>query len=184
MSDKEIIGFHGCDRQNVDSIRAQNFRKSQGTNHYSFLGEGAYFFRSGFTDGAVCARAWAQYRLKQAQQRSPGVTFTWAVLKVSIRPRNLLDGTTDSGKSFIHEARMKILAKSNPQNYTDENLLKLLAKILKIDVIIYDFWIKILENRITDHRTKFPNARLICVFEPESAIDKDSIAVINEGLCT
>ena len=79
---------------------------------------------------------------------------------------------------------MKILAKSNPQNYTDENLLKLLAKILKIDVIIYDFWIKILENRITDHRTKFPNARLICVFEPESAIDKDSIAVINEGLCT
>ncbi len=171
-----LIGYHGCDLDNVQSIKDNNFRTSQGDIHYRYLGEGAYFFGAGISDPAENAKKWAlrEAKIKGFQK--------FAVLKVHLRPKKLLDISCSEGKAYVNHVRSELLLKlkKTPRDgYDDSKLLKLLVKEMKFDVLIYDFWIKFDGGNI---RSNFPNVRMICTFWPATVVDKENIINVNSGL--
>jgi hypothetical protein len=177
-----LMGYHGCDEANVAGIIKNNFNRSQGQEHYAWLGEGAYFFGVGFTDPISNARQWA---VAEAWDGASYRYLRYAVLKASIKPKNLLDITTDMGKRILHEAR-QLLVNSVPntykrQVYDDEKLLRHFATRRNIDVIVWDAYVKFTHERKGHIHSKFPNVRMICVYTPQTVVDKESIQTIDSG---
>jgi hypothetical protein len=97
-----MTGYHGCDADNVPSIKAKNFKCSLGDDHW--LGEGVYFFTVGFSDPAEDAKQWAiaqSWDNRTGTRRYP----KFSVLKAAITPSNPLDMTQDHGKAKVNMAR-------------------------------------------------------------------------------
>lgn len=175
-----MTGYHGCDADNVPSIKAENFRCSRGEHHW--LGEGAYFFTVGFADPSTDAQRWAIAESWDKRTRSRRYT-KFSVLRAAINPRNPLDMTQDLGKAKVNYAREEIAKRLRPKELYDDNaIIRWLAKHYAFDVLVQDFFIKMTRERILRIESKFPNVRVVCVRKPDSAIDKTSISITYTGL--
>ena len=168
-----FIGYHGCDYEHVESIKSENFRPSEGPEH--LLGDGVYFFVEGFkSDPIENAKKWAVSECFKGNRSYP----KYAVLAAVICPRNLLDVTCDEGKEIINVAREHAFNDlPTPVNGCDDySLLKYLLSFYAFDAIIHDFFFEFKRERILSlTRSSFPNVRVLCVRDPQSAIDKIKI---------
>lgn len=179
-----LIGHHGCNEEYCESIKADNFRRSEGPAHNRWLGSGVYFFGAGISDPLVDAQNWA-IAAAWDNERKDFAYKTFAVLKAEIVAERRLDITTDEGKKIVIDARKKLIqrySKSERGNYRDAELLKFLVSFMKFDVLIYDFYIKFTEERRLRIESNMPNVRVICVANPIASIDKSKIEVIKTGL--
>lgn len=77
----KLIGYHGTDAKNVDSIRQNSYEPS---DEKAWFGSGIYFFETfaPLTDGFEEAKAWAINVMKVEQ---------WAVFKAQIESDHFLD---------------------------------------------------------------------------------------------
>jgi hypothetical protein len=178
-----LIGYHGCNLENVPSIKANNFDPSQGDREYDWLGEGAYFVGEGIGNPANHAMQWAISRAWDNAMRCNKYK-NFAVLKVTIRPKNPLDISQDVGKQFLDHVRNELLARAQrvPRGgYSDKILIKHLVNRLQIDVLIYDFWVMFSREKRLQARSTFPNVRMICVFYPTAIVDNDDIVEFRRG---
>jgi len=174
-----LIGFHGCDAASVGGIRTQNFRCSTGEHHW--LGEGVYFFGHGISDPVEDAKRWA---IAQSWDngRKCRLYQTIAVIKAMIVAKKPFDMTKDEGKTAVNRARKELAKRMNPiGGYEDNQIIGWLAQKLHFDVLIQDFFIQMTSERRLKIRSRYPNVRVICVREPNSAIDKEAIHVTYEG---
>lgn len=91
--------------------------------------------------------------------------------------------TRDDGKAKVNMAREALIRRMRPQGgYIDGQIVSWLASKYGFDVLIQDFYIRMRRERISRIPSRFPNVRVICVRDPHSAIDKDSISVTYTGL--
>lgn len=175
-----MTGYHGCNADNVPSIKAENFKCSRGKHHW--LGEGAYFFTVGFSNPAIDAQKWAIAESWDDETQSRSYD-KFSVLKAEISPTNPLDMSQDLGKAKVNHARSEIAKRLKPkQAYDDNAIIQWLTKHFGFDVLVQDFYIKMTRERILKIESKFPNVRVICVRDPHSAIDKTSISVTYTAL--
>lgn len=175
-----MTGFHGCDADSVPSIKADNFKCSLGDDHW--LGEGVYFFTAGFSDPNEDAQQWAIAQSWENQTRTRRYV-KFSVLKAEITPANPLDMTKDLGKAKVNLAREALAKRMKPQKgYDDNAIVRWLATQFAFDVLVQDFYIQMTRERRLRIRSRFPNVRVICVRNPDSAIDKGSISVTYTAL--
>ena len=175
-----MTGFHGCDADNVPSIKAENFKCSRGEDHW--LGDGVYFFTSGFSDPSEDAKRWAIAH--SWDNRTGSLRYLkFSVLRATITPTNPLDMTQDHGKARVNHAREALSRRLKPNSgYDDNTILRWLASKFGFDVLVQDFYIQMTRERRLKIRSRFPNVRVICVRNPHSAIDKTSICVTYTAL--
>lgn len=170
-----MTGYHGCNADNVSRIRAENFRCSRGDHHW--LGEGVYFFGTGISDPVEDAKKWAI--AESWDNEIKGRRYDkFSVLSATISTKNHFDMTQDSGKSKVNIAREALSSRMRPiGGYIDSNIIQWLISKYGFDVVIQDFYIQMTNERRRRIKSRFPNVRVICVRNPDSAIDKDSISV-------
>ena len=179
-----IKGYHGCDADNQAGIVDENFRLSQGQKHFDWLGEGAYFFgHCGFSDPVSDARKWANAESwdNKAYKRK---YLQYVVLSAKITAHRYLDMNSDDGKKVTKGVRETLLGalRQYPTKdfYNDSKLIKHLTTKVKFDLVICDLYIQFANERKAQILSRFPNARVICVYTP-SAIDKSSIVLEDKG---
>lgn len=175
-----ITGCHGCNSANVPGIRMHNFRSSQGDDHW--LGTGVYFFGEGISNPQEDAKQWA---IAGAWDKVRGqkTYYQYSVLRATIRPRNAFNMTTDDGKSKVNAARQLVTRRIRPvSGCNDHEPLRFLADEYGFDVLIQGFYIQFTAQRRVGVWSRMPNARVICVRDPVSSIDKNTIHVISTSL--
>ena len=175
-----IIGYHGCNSAHAPGIKANNFKCSRGEDHW--LGEGVYFFGGGFSDPVEDAKQWA---IAESWDNLRKCRFyrAYSVLKATIVSSNLLDMTKDDGKEKVNFAREEISQRMRPAaGYVDNEIVRWLTVKYGFDVLVQDLYIRFTSMRKLRIRSRFPNVRVICVRDPDSAIDKNSISVTYTAL--
>ncbi|MCX6856667.1 MAG: hypothetical protein NTV80_17385 [Verrucomicrobia bacterium] len=183
-SQTTYTGYHGCPENAVASIMAEGFKCSVGSEHYKWLGEGAYYFTAGISDPKQDAVRWCI-----AESYNPdtgGKKYVrYAVLSATIRPQKLLNMTTDQGKSLLNHARESIIASLSSsfprKKYDDSQLIRYIVNRMRFDAFLDDLWIKFKRERIDRIFSNRPNVRVICVFKPKTVVDISSITVVDKG---
>ena len=174
-----LIGFHGTNAANVDSILASGFRPSNAEGLW--YGPGVYFFGEGISrDPAKDAENWLrEHSFDKGRQSFKFESF--AIIKAEIKPRKLLDLTTDEGKLMFNHARDELISrgiKPPKGDYVDADVIGFLIKIIHFDVFITDVFVRASQEKGNKLRARTPNVRFICVND-ESAIDPSSLVVVN-----
>lgn len=179
----EYIGYHGTDSDCVASIFKDNFRISRNDNEW--LGHGVYFFVEGISDPVENATEWAK---NQAYDKGAYKYSNFSVLKAKAKCTRLLDATTIDGLRAFNAVRERIIERHNeffqPKRdlYTDNQVMwNLVARMMGLEVIIHNLYIKNKRQRISRIVSNVPNATVMCVKAPAS-IDKNSIEVEIDGM--
>lgn len=168
-SQHHFVGYHGTDASKVSSIQQFNFNKS--TEDDDWLGHGVYFFVEGISCPVENASEWAvnqAFKKKYAE---------YAVLQADIVGIRLLDTTTLDGLKAFNTIRNALIRKHNSyfhparNIYEDDRLMwNMVAKALKLDIIIHNLYIKDNIQRRKRIASNVPNTTVICVKEPSSVV--------------
>lgn len=186
-----IKGYHGTDAAMEAKIKREHFMRS---NKREWLGLGAYFFADGISaDGPVKdSIKWAEVRAKcfRATWRY------WAVLTVDIKTEKMVDLTDENSmKSFnrmrdiVYRKFSLLPARAQTSNETDSNndriidveILDHIREQTEVCAVKAHFFFKFtLENR-NSIGSRLPNVTIVCVYEPEKAIERTSIQTHSQG---
>lgn len=171
----QFVGYHGTDARNVSLIKQDNFNKSIADNDW--LGHGVYFFVKGISCPIANASEWAKNQAFKQQYQE------YVVLKADIVGLRLLDTTTLDGLKAFNDVRNSLIKKHNSyfqssrKIYEDDRFMwNMVAKFLKLDIIIHNLYIKDDIQRRQKIASNVPNTTVMCIKEPSSII-VDSIQV-------
>ncbi len=162
----EYIAYHGTNSECVESVKKIGFIPSSAYNEW--LGSGVYFF----VDGSFCpvtnAREWAKTNAWDKLKKQ--YTYTnYAILKVLITGERVLDLRLEEDLKLFNELREHILKryieeknnfKIKPQ--PDTFLCNSVAKSMKLDILIQNFYIKTKFQRIHYIDSRIPNSTVLC----------------------
>ncbi len=182
----EIIGYHGTSLKSTELIVRSNYKLSIGDDEW--LGNGVYFFVHGISSKPeIQAKKWAiahawdniskEYKYKK-----------YCVIKsiIQVNEQNLLDLTKEDGVevlNYLIERFESVLRKTNRKlNYIDGLVLNLARneKVLDIDVVKGNFYIKFAEERINNINRRTPNCTICTVYNPEKNIVENKIISTEE----
>lgn len=172
----EWAGYHGTSLQSAEQIMVSNYRISEADNDW--LGNGAYFFISGFTDPIENAVNWARFRSWDRQARKRKYN-RYAVLKSLIRTESHLDLDDIDDLIRFNKIREKLAQRMKQEGYGD-------ASALQNDCFVANFALQNLNldalvrrDAITTQRgqlkARIPNCRIMCLKEPTRCAIKHDI---------
>ena len=186
----DLIGYHGTDASNHESIKNNNFNVS--CNNDDWLGVGVYFFIDGVSCPIENAREWAVNQAYDKSSHSNKYEY-FVVLKARIVLEKVFDTRSDKALNVFNELRNAILDEHN-HRFTVKNALHENDKIIwdiisalnKFDGIIHNLYIKNKFQRIKKVHSNVPNATVLCVkdnvnIEVES-IEQETSGSVNNGL--
>ena len=177
-----FTGWHGTDRKNAEEILKINFKESQGNLHW--LGDGVYFFYAGVGNPQIHALKWAR-----SEAHKKGFDFDAStVLKaeISVKRGAIMDFRQDGALELFSHHKDFVLKKIReahrgflPQKaYNDSMVIDHMKHILSLEVIIMNFYVKFLLDRIQKIESKFPNCTFLCISNPKMNIDQGSIQIL------
>lgn len=169
----DLIGYHGTKAQDAEEIIRNDFVSSKGSKEW--LGDGVYFFTKGLSNTPesqakewAIAQAWDNINKENTYKRV-------SVLKADIEVEEdaFLDLTTSQGIEVIdyiidqHQKKIEELNKKR-LNYIDGLIINFARneKILPIEVVKGDFYIKFSKERILRINRRVSNATIISVSLP------------------
>ena len=176
-------GFHGTSQSAARSIQLTNFMTSRGEDEW--LGNGAYFFESIFSDGQNDAKNWA---CVQAWDGSCNSYKIYAVLKAEIVLKKLWDLSSSDGLKLFEHCRKEVtklgLKYHGPKNGRrfDNAVIEFVADRIGFDGLRCWFFIKLDRySRKMQVMPGIPNVTVLCVRNPGASISLDQISSIGEG---
>lgn len=177
----EIVGYHGTNSENVESIKSNNFETSE--NPADWLGWGVYFFVEGISAPQENAEIWA----KNEGYKKSYEHFSVLEAKISTSGSVLLDATVNEGLAAYNKVREALIEKHDDhfkrsRDFTcdDRIMWNLVAKNMNLDMIKHNLYIKNTKQRKKKIRSNTPNVTVLCV-KRNSFIDQSSIKVIKKG---
>lgn len=174
--------FHGSDFNNIGSILAESFRKSEGEDEW--LGHGVYFFVEGISDPTENAIEWAK---NQAYSKGEFKYKEFAVFKAVVVCDKVLDVTNTEGlkafnalRNMIIEKHDKLFERNRDFQCDDRVMWNLVATSLRVDAVKHNLYIKDKTQRVKKIRSNTPNTTVLCVKSPDSIV-KDTIEIVCHG---
>lgn len=187
-SNYEALGYHGTSKEATESILVNHFQVSRGNDHW--LGEGAYFFEDGISNGQENAVEWAKVSAWDNAQRKNSYNY-FSVISASISLERLWNLTSEEGL-FLFEHSRKELAQRGAQpckqtsgRQFDNAVIEFAAKLLNFDGIKSWFHIKLTaSDRKFRVQSGIPNVTVLCVRDPRACISLDQIEEVDKGWVT
>ena len=157
-----MIGFHGTDIKNFDSIKSTNFVASEGDSEW--LGNGVYFFVEGISDPIKNAKDWAIVSSWNNNLKLNEYTkFAVISAEINVLDDYLLDLTTHDGmETFIYFrnkfiemiSKRKLILKNG--DFKDGHIINEARYSIRIDVVKSNFYIKFAKERIMNINFRIP----------------------------
>lgn len=180
----ELKGYHGTSFLSAVEIIKSNYNLSIGDDEW--LGNGVYFFIEGLsTKPNEQAQKWA---IAQAwDSRTSGYKYKkYAVVKstIKVEDENLLDLTTEDGikiLEYIYDCFEKKIRTLKKKFKPIDGLLINLArgeKILDIDVVKGNFYIKFARERTKSINLRTANCTICTVYDPNKNLSDANIVNI------
>jgi hypothetical protein len=176
-----IKGHHGTDMTRFEGIKKNNFERSAKPE---WLGQGAYFFTDGISSLGPQEDAinWARACVACFGERYP----YWAVVTAEINTQKMLDLTDETQLKFFNKMRDVLYRRFNfrPRGQgqkgdrdwiLDVEIIEEIRKETEIWAAKCHFFFKFTLENQRSIGSRIPNVTIVCVYEPERAIDKDSI---------
>lgn len=174
----EYIGYHGTDSESVSSILTEHFRPSSSDDDW--LGSGVYFFINGINDPIKLASIWAKNQAYCARTRTYKYN-KYSVLQAKTTFDKHLDVRKDKDLIAYNTVRERIIEmhdanfqKDRDKKCDDCVMWNMVAKYLKLDVVIHNLYIKNKQQRIKKINSNVPNTTVMCVKKP-CLIDQQTI---------
>jgi hypothetical protein len=176
----EYIAYHGTNSENVESIKINGFKLSSELNDW--LGCGIYFFVGGFSCPIENARNWAKN--KAFKDKYP----EYSILKALVSGNRILDLRVEEDLKIFDELRQHILNRyeeekkiSGKKLHPDTFLCNSVAKSMKLDMLIQNFYIKTKFQRVKVIDSRIPNTTVLCAKESAN-IELVNIEEIEKGV--
>lgn len=186
-----ILGYHGTDRAEKENIIRNNFRESIGRHHW--LENGVYFFVEGISDSPIDdASNWAIAQAWDNDKKRFQYT-EYVVFEAQIKFDRIWDLTTQEGLKMFNYARTQIIRKIGlqytlepgaKQGYYDADVIEVVRKRLKFQVVKANVYIKFTFERKKNIISHIPNVTIISVSNPKQAIEKSCIKVVKQGVAS
>ncbi len=186
-----LDAFHGTDLKFTGRILSNNFTESTGDYHW--LGDGVYFFIQGNIPPTpdINAEKWA---IAQAWDNSKKLNkydeYAIVSTKIKVSEETFLDLTTFDGMSvycYLRDRYIDKIVTSKKRlksgGFKDGHILNdaRLNKILKIDVVKGDFYVKFADERKNNIEFRIPNITMAAVFNVVDCLDLDEIKIHKTG---
>lgn len=190
MSGLVLVGKHGTDLENVESILQQNFKPSR--SERDWIGNGVYFFIDGIGDPAEHAAQWARSQ-SFAGYRQQRHYEQYAVVSALVKLRRYLDlrkSTHVEAFSVIRTElnnRLKRAELYNQQGYpqsgyyNDCRVCNYLLMQKKLCAIVKNDYIKHEDERRRQINSNIPNCTIMCVRDAQLSIELGLINVVRTG---
>lgn len=180
----EFTGYHGTNSAIVPLIQKGSFNHSQ--NDDDWLGQGVYFFIDGISVPLDSASEWAKNQAYCKESKNLKYK-SFSVLECKVVSDSVLNTTQNEGLKAFDSLRNVILQKhrrdfgrdSRFQEH-DRIMWDLVAKYMKVEVVIHNLYIKNCVQRKMRVSSNVPNVTVMCV-KDSVAIDKNSIKVVSNG---
>jgi hypothetical protein len=183
----KLSAFHGTYPENIDGILENNFYE---TKEKTWLGDGVYFFIEGI--GALAPAVYAkQFAIDQAWDKASQMYSRthYAVLQTTIKinDNKLLNLTIPEGNKLfnefrdLHIANIAKIGKAIAGFYYDSDVLAEMQRVLGIEFVKSNLYIKFANQRITRFESKVPNVTVLVVRNPLKNIQKTTINLIEKG---
>lgn len=186
MSVIKLKGYHGTSINSAQHIIKSNYEKSIGDKEW--LGDGVYFFIKGLSSKPnEQAKEWA---ISQSWNNTKG-NYTYkeyCVIKseIEVPEENFLDLTKEDGievLSYLYDNfEDKISSLKKSLKFIDGLLINLARneRILPIDAVKGNFYIKFAQQRIKRINLRTSNCTISTVFEPNKSIKESTIVKTGE----
>ncbi len=180
-----FTGWHGADENSLEGIQENNFRESQGDEHW--LGEGVYFFTNGIGNPQKHARNWAKI---EAYKRK---NTRYSVLEshISVNEEVILDLREIAGLELFNNHRSYVLNRlirgknkrfrNTNDDYSDGKVIEHLKQVAGIEVVVSNMYVQFGQDRIDKIYSRIPNCTFLCVSNPDENIDPASIKIVERG---
>lgn len=186
---RELIGYHGTDGKNYESIVKNSFRATLGDEEW--LGDGVYFFTEGVPpEPYVHAENWAIVQSwDKASRRYIYSSYCIIGSQINVKEDYLLDLTVKDGLEIFNYLRYKYVKKIRQARkklrngeFKDGHLINLASSEIdiRIDVAMGNFYIKFTDERICNVQFRTPNCTIIAV-RNLNCLDKQSMHKYKEG---
>ena len=172
---KVYIGYHGTNYENVESIIKHGFHVSDNTDEW--LGHGIYFFTEGISDPIENAKEWA---INQAWDKVAKryLYQKYAVLKVEVSGKRVLDLTTTNGLKVYNQMRDFLINKyvrtlrGKKRDFHQENceIHNLIMQEFQTDILLSHLYIKNSIQRKHRIWSNVPNVTVMVVKKTQNII--------------
>lgn len=186
-----VIGYHGTDNNNHQSVIEEGFRLSLGDKEW--LGSGVYFFTEDYIPPEPISNAveWAVAQAWDTKLKSFKYNrYCIISAKVSCDSESFLDLNTRDGMETFCYFRNKFVENifkagkrlKNKEAIKDGHVINLARELygIKIDVVKGNFYIKFTVERKHNINFRIPNCTILSVFNT-NCIEKDSLNVVKVG---
>ncbi len=177
----EIQGFHGTSFDNAKDITHNGFKLTKGDEEW--LGDGVYFFVKGINDSPLkqaeewaIAQAWDNVKKEYRFNRISVIKSN-----ISVNKDCFLDLTTSDGVEILnyiiesHFTKIKSIGKRFA--YVDGIVINFARneKIIPIDVVKGNFYIKFTQERISQINRRIANCTICSVYLPIKILNGTTI---------
>ncbi len=188
MDYKKIIGYHGTDAKNEDSILKNNFAESSGKQ---WLGNGVYFFVEEILNPPdIDAENWAIVTSWNNDSKI-NTYLNYIVLEAEIELNGniFLDLDTVEGLEIFNIVRSAILEKLKiakkkrlKNDLSDSAIIEEIKKQTKVKIIKKKMYVKLTSfERKNKLFSRIPNVSILVVSNPIENINKHTIKIKNKG---
>lgn len=162
----EFIAYHGTNSEHVQSIFSKGFNLS--ASHNEWLGDGVYFFIGDTFCPISNAREWAINSSWDKSQNN--YTYQrYSILKTKVYGNRVLDLRKDEDLAIFNTVRGHIMKRYEEEKREfrrkmapDTFLCNAVAKSLKLDILIHNFYIKNKLQRLKRIDSRIPNSTVLC----------------------
>lgn len=183
IDNMEIIGYHGTNKDNIESIRKANFKISAGDEEW--LGHGVYFFVDGIACPIESSKGWAIAQSWNNTNKSNNYP-EYCVLSAKITSEHILDLRVQEDLIKYNSYRDHVVNKcgdyfrKNSYKKHDNLINNMIAGQLGLEVIISNLFIKFRAFRIAQLISRMPNVSVLCAKNAD-CINAETIKIICEG---
>ncbi|MCW1913720.1 hypothetical protein OJ996_09050 [Luteolibacter sp. GHJ8] len=183
----ETTGYHGTSSEAARDIKEdKNFLPSDGDDKW--LGPGVYFFEDGISNGKDDAKSWGYVAAWDNDEECLKYR-EYAVVKVALSMKKMLDLTTFEGLKFFEYARREFRGRARPKygepqsgRKFDNSVINFWASMLKFDGLRGWFFTKLSrDSRYFWVESGIPNTTIICIRDHATCISLDRVEIVANG---
>lgn len=179
----KIKGYHGTPEDNVESIKANNFRE---TIHDKWMGNGVYFFVDGISSHEPPVVAF-MHTNDNVISDSELICENIVVLEatISINGDKYLDLTVDKGLKALNNFKNSLLDKLHNEGkkiksgYMHEiDALRIMRQQIGIEFVKANVYIRVGIQKTNEVQARLPNVTIFVVNNPTANISRYSITEV------
>ncbi|MDR1716861.1 MAG: hypothetical protein LBS20_13570 [Prevotella sp.] len=179
-----FLGTHGTNKENIDSIKRNNFQPSKG--HHHWCGKGVYFFIDGINSQPIEVLAEHWGKDNAYDKRIKGYKYKeYSVLRVpfEVMDEHIFDLRIEAAAKFCNEVRLLLENETLRlgKKMNDFQIWEYIHHKLGIQLFIKNDYIKFGISRKLRIESRIDNCTIVSLVNPKLYIDVNKIEIIKEG---